>query len=110
MTTRTGSIDTGPNLDRLRLAHSFKFTPEDFGLEIKSLPHNGRIRLRFEIYGIRGSEAWLIVDSMGWEDGSGDSWNIEGVIVKAEGKEVNWPFKAYYNTKSRKGHIEFETK
>lgn len=105
MAIRTGSIDTGPNADLLRLAHGYKFKKEDFGLT-ENLPNNGRMRVRFEIFGLAGSEAWLVIDSLSWEDGSGESWNIAGLIVKTEGKNVNWPFKAYYNSRTRKGHVE----
>lgn len=106
-TLMTGTIDTGPNSEKLHLAHRHKFCPEDFGLDHGALPNNGRMRLRFEIFGIRGSESWLIINTVSWEDGSGESWNLEGIIVEAEGCDVNWPFKAYYNSRLRKGQISF---
>lgn len=102
-----GTIDAGPNSEKIHLAHQNKFCPADFGLDQKSLPNNGRIRLRFEIFGIHGSEVWLIINGLEWEDGSGESWNLKGFIVKAEGHDVSWAYTATYNSRTRRGTISF---
>lgn len=52
----------------------------------------------------------IIVSLIPHEDGSGNSFNISGYCKAAlvmEGRLKDYEFKAYYNTKTRQGVIEF---
>jgi predicted ATPase len=44
-----------------------------------------------------------IITGVRWEDGSGESWIIEGYSVFAAGAR----FTGYFSTKDRRGHIKF---
>ncbi|MDP3994798.1 MAG: hypothetical protein Q8P91_03125 [bacterium] len=51
----------------------------------------------------------VAVNSVGREDGSGESWLVDGYVVTIDGKPVGSGknYHAYYHTQNRRGYIKF---
>jgi hypothetical protein len=47
----------------------------------------------------------IVVDSLEWEDGSGESFNLKGRLKAVDSTKSKIPFSGYYRTDIRKGLI-----
>ncbi|MDP3996819.1 MAG: hypothetical protein Q8P86_03970 [bacterium] len=70
-------------------------------------PNPGRQSVNFTIQDPGGSrkQVEVVINSISWEDGSGDSWCFEGYCV---GRPLTAKVKGWFRTSDRKGWISID--
>lgn len=103
------NIENGPNLDKL--VDAFKYAYDDSTkVTISFMIRNKPLTDAKTTNDLASCEIDRIC-SIEHEDGSGQSFNIQGLVKRVSIGDprstlTNLRFRAYYNTRSRKGYIE----
>lgn len=87
-----------------KYAFSITGGPSKFDLMVSLFEGNPKVRktVSFKLEGLR-REIQVAITGVQQEDGSGESWNIEGWVMG----EFRANVKAYYSSRSRSGHFRF---
>lgn len=112
MNTKVYQVINGPSRDRLVEAFKYAYdekteVPVDFGVVFRQVSERSFVLLKTKDFRIL---------SLQHEDGSGQSFNIEGYCQVSFLDPTKYAhlvlasrrFKAYYNTATRKGTIKFD--